>query len=58
MAETSEDCQIRTVAGPGLTLSQGPVNPLPVGAVVCHMAVRVGETKTVVGLPVQSIRRE
>lgn len=66
MAETSEDFQIRTVAGPGLTLSQGPAvnqygrpgEPSDKSDMHGHLAVRVGETTTAVGLPVPSIRRE
>ena len=66
MPGNDEAAPIRTVAGPGQTLSQGPaVNRWglpgePADKTDMHgkLAVRVGETKTAVGLPVPAIRRD
>lgn len=44
---------IRTVSGPGLTLSQGPV----VGVSPDAVTVRIGPNTVAVGNPMTSIRR-
>lgn len=57
---------IRTVEGPGLTLSQGPIagDAMPGRPAYLptdlhgKLAVRIGETQTAVGVPVPAIRRE